>query len=174
MPITKKKLDSIIRVNHAGEYGAIRIYAGQLAALGKKHKDYNLIKEMYEGEQEHLEYFEAQIRKNRTRPTLLMPVWHVLGYALGFGTGLLGKKAAMTCTHAVESVIETHYAQQEEILKDYTNDDLKEKISAFKEDEIHHKDIGLENGLESSIRHSVLYNAVKIFTKVAIGLSKKI
>jgi ubiquinone biosynthesis monooxygenase Coq7 len=122
----EKALEEMIRVNHAGEYGAVRIYQGQLAVLGKTASA-PLIQEMALQEQEHLQEFERQLVARRIRPTLLTPLWHVAGFALGAATALLGEKAAMACTVAVEEVINDHYLEQKEQLPD-TEADLKEKI----------------------------------------------
>jgi 3-demethoxyubiquinol 3-hydroxylase len=111
MFLNQKKLDSIVRVDHAGEYGARRIYAGQMAIL-KKSSAYPVIKEMYEQEEKHLKYFEQEIRQRRVRPTFMLPLWHVGGYLLGAATALLGERAAMACTVAVEEVIGEHYRSQ--------------------------------------------------------------
>ena len=139
----KKILEEIIRVDHAGERGAIKIYEGQLLALKTIKQDDNLkdqIEEMKEHEKEHLDYFEKEIQKRKIKPTYLLPLWDVMGVALGFGTAILGKKAAMLCTASVEEVIEDHYENQ---IRKLGNDekDLKEKIKKFKGDEIHHKNI---------------------------------
>ena len=111
----QKILEEIIRVDHAGERGAIKIYEGQLLALNTIKKDEylkNIIQEMKEQEKEHLEYFEAEIQKRKIKPTYLLPLWDLMGVSLGFGTALLGKKAAMLCTASVEEVIESHYEKQ--------------------------------------------------------------
>ena len=127
----QKILEEIIRVDHAGERGAIKIYEGQLLALNTIKKDEylkNIIQKMKEQEKEHLEYFETEIQKRKIKPTYLLPLWDLMGVSLGFGTALLGKKAAMLCTASVEEVIESHYEKQ---LKKIGNDekDLKTKIS---------------------------------------------
>jgi len=137
----QKTLEEIIRVDHAGERGAIKIYEGQLLALKTIKQDNDLkdkIEEMKEQEKKHLEYFEKEIQKRKIKPTYLLPLWDLMGVSLGFGTALLGKKSAMLCTASVEEVIEDHYKDQ---LKKIGNDekDLKTKIEKFKEDEIHHK-----------------------------------
>ena len=131
----KKTLEEIIRVDHAGERGAIKIYEGQLLALKTIKQDEALkdkIEEMKEHEKEHLDYFEKEILKRKIKPTYLLPIWDIMGVTLGFGTALIGKKAAMLCTASVEEVIEGHYKNQ---LKKLGNDerDLKTKIEKFKE-----------------------------------------
>ena len=137
----KRILEEIIRVDHAGERGAIKIYEGQLLALKTIKEDRPLkekIEEMWEQEQEHLNYFENEIQKRKIKPTYLLPLWDIMGVALGFGTAMLGKKAAMLCTASVEEVIEDHYQNQ---LKKLGNDEmeLKAKIQKFKDDETDHK-----------------------------------
>ena len=140
---SKKNLEEIIRVDHAGERGAIKIYEGQLLALKTIKQDESLkdkIEEMKEQEKEHLEYFEKEIQKRKIKPTYLLPLWDVMGVALGFGSALLGKKATMLCTASVEEVIDEHYKNQ---LKKLGNDekDLKKKIEKFKEDENNHESL---------------------------------
>ena len=164
-------IDRLVRVNHAGEYGAMRIYAGQLAVL-KNDKSSTVIQEMAEQEKEHLDVFSRMMVERKGRPTVFMPVWHVAGFLLGAGTALLGSKAAMACTVAVESVIDRHYAAQEEALGD---DELalKETIHRFRADEMHHHDIGLEHGAEEAPFYAVLRTAVEGATKLAIWVSTR-
>lgn len=166
-----KKIEEMIRVDHAGEYGAKRIYLGQLAVLKNNKK----IKEMYEQELEHLEYFEKEMKRRQVRPTILSPIWHFGGFALGAATALLGEKAAMACTVAVESVISQHYQEQFESLKNVKEESgLKEKIKKFRNDEIEHHDAGIEHGAEQAVGYGILTGVVKGVTKTAIALSKKI
>ena len=139
----QKILEEIIRVDHAGERGAIKIYEGQLLALKTIKQDERLkdiIEDMKEHEKEHLEYFEKEIQKRNMKPTYLLPLWDLMGISLGFGTALLGKKAAMLCTASVEEVIEDHYENQLKKIGDYEKH-LKNKIEKFKGDEINHKNI---------------------------------
>ena len=144
----KKILEEIIRVDHAGERGAIKIYEGQLLALKTLKQDEILkdkIEKMKDHEKEHLEYFEKEIQKRKIKPTYLLPLWDIMGVTLGFGTAMLGKKATMLCTAAVEEVIEKHYQNQiEKLGNDEKN--LKEKIEKFKGDEINHKNIARKYG----------------------------
>jgi 3-demethoxyubiquinol 3-hydroxylase len=168
----EKMLERMIRVNHAGEYGAKRIYAGQLAVLGK-HKSAPILRHMAEQEQKHLDAFEAMIRQRRVRPTALMPLWHVGGFAMGAACALLGEKAAMACTVAVESVIDEHYAQQEAAL-DEDEEALKATIRTFRAEEMEHHDIALENGAKSTPLYTILTRAVVYHTKLAIWLSTRI
>ncbi len=171
-PISKKqKLARIIRVNQAGEYGAKRIYMGQLAVL-RNHKE---IRHMLEQELEHLNYFDKQVKMRKIRPTLLQPLWHVGGFALGAITALMGEKAAMACTVAVEEVIGEHYERQIGELKHLQGEsDLTKNIAKFKDEELEHKDKGLEHGAEEAMCYDTLKGAIKIITKVAIFLSKRI
>ena len=172
----QKTLEEIIRVDHAGERGAIKIYEGQLLALKTIKQDEALkdkIEEMKEQEKEHLQYFEKEIQKRKIKPTYLLPLWDVMGVALGFGTVLLGKKAAMLCTASVEEVIEDHYQNQ---LKKIGNDeiDLKTKIEKFKEDEVNHKNIAYETGASSKGLYSVMDKVIKTGSRIAITISEKI
>ena len=172
----QKTLEEIIRVDHAGERGAIKIYEGQLLAL-KTIKQDNLLKdkieEMKEHEKEHLEYFEREIQKRKIKPTYLLPLWDVMGVALGFGTVLLGKKAAMLCTASVEEVIEDHYQNQ---LKKLGNDemDLKTKIEKFKEEEVKHKNIAYEAGATNKGLYSIMDKFIRTGSRIAITISEKI
>ena len=172
----RKTLEEIIRVDHAGERGAIKIYEGQLLALKTIKQDNTLrdkIEEMKEHEKEHLEYFEKEIQKRKIKPTYLLPLWDVMGVTLGFGTVLLGKKAAMLCTASVEEVIENHYQNQ---LKKIGNDeiDLKAKIEKFKRDEVNHKNIAYETGATNKGLYSVMDKVIKTGSRIAITISEKI
>ena len=172
----KKKLEEFIRVDHAGERGAIKIYEGQLLALNTIYKDENLKKtilEMREHEKEHCEFFEGEIKKREIKPTKLLPLWDLLGVGLGFGTTLLGKKAAMLCTASVEEVIDKHYQDQINQLQD-DEKELKKKIIKFREDEIHHKDIAYEEGASKKGIYSVLDKVIKTGSKIAIRISEEI
>ena len=172
----RKTLEEIIRVDHAGERGAIKIYEGQLLALKTIKQDETLkdkIEEMKEQEKEHLQYFQKEIQKRKIKPTYLLPLWDVMGVALGFGTVLLGKKAAMLCTASVEEVIEDHYQNQ---LKKIGNDeiDLKAKIEKFKGDEVNHKNIAYETGATNKGLYSVMDKVIKTGSRIAITISEKI
>jgi len=172
----QKTLEEIIRVDHAGERGAIKIYEGQLLALKTIKKDDPLkdkIEEMKEHEKEHLEYFEKEIQKRKIKPTYLLPLWDVIGVTLGFGTALLGKKAAMLCTASVEEVIEDHYQNQ---LKKLGNDEmfLKTKIEKFKNDEAGHKNIAYESGATNAGLYSIMDKVIKTGSRIAITISEKI
>ena len=172
----KKKLEEFIRVDHAGERGAIKIYEGQLLALNTIYKDDNLketIEEMREHEREHCEYFENEIKRREIKPTKFLPLWDLLGVGLGFGTTLLGKKAAMLCTASVEEVIDKHYQDQINQIKD-DEKDLRDKIIKFREDELHHKDIAYEKGASKKGFYSILDKLIKTGSKIAINISEKI
>ena len=147
--INKDKIEEFIRVDHAGERGAIKIYEGQLLALNTFIKDEDLkktIQEMKVHEKEHCDYFENEIKKRNIKPTKLLPLWDLLGVSLGFGSTILGKKAAMLCTASVEEVIDKHYLNQINQL-DADENKLKEKIKKFRSDELHHKNIAYQKGL---------------------------
>ena len=172
----KKTLEEIIRVDHSGERGAIKIYEGQLLALKTVKQDNDLkdkIEKMKEQEKEHLEYFEKEIHKRKIKPTYFLPLWDVMGVTLGFGTALLGKKAAMLCTASVEEVIEEHYQNQ---LKKLGNDemDLKAQIEKFKDDEAEHKNIAYETGADNRGLYSIMDKVIKTGSRIAITISEKI
>lgn len=165
-------IDEVIRVDHAGEYGAQRIYAGQLAVL--KHHDCGpMIQHMADQETEHLQRFEQLMKERGARPTLLMPLWHVLGYAMGAGTALMGEKAAMACTVAVERVIAEHYAEQEAALPE-SEAHLKATVRQFREEELEHHDIGIDHGAEQTPFYDALAGVISGITRTAIWLSKRI
>lgn len=165
-------LESMIRVNQAGEYGAKRIYEGQLAFI--KDADAKAkIEEMAEQEQVHLDYFNEQMKDRKVRPTALQPIWHVGGYALGAVTAMMSKEAAMACTVAVESVIDEHYAEQEQMLGKGEKK-LKDKITQFRAEEQEHHDTGLAEGAEEAVAYPVLSAGIRGITRMAIELSKKI
>ena len=167
-------LEQIARVDHAGEYGAKRIYEGQLAVL-RKSSCGDMIRHMRDQELEHLAYFEDQVRARHVRPTLLMPLWHVGGFALGAITALMGEKAAMACTVAVEAVIDGHYQEQLDVLAQVQGEEaLVERIEKFKEDEKEHHDAGLAHGAEATPMYGVLYHIVAGVTRTAIEFSKRI
>lgn len=165
-------VDEVIRVDHAGEYGAQRIYAGQLAVL-KNHACAPTIRHMAEQETEHLARFDELMKQRGARPTALMPLWHVLGYAMGAGTALLGERAAMACTVAVERVIAEHYAEQDAELP-AQEAELKDTIRRFREEELEHHDIGLEHGAEQTPFYDLLSVAIAGATRTAIWLSKRV
>ena len=172
----QKILEEIIRVDHAGERGAIKIYEGQLLALSTIKQDKNLkkiIEKMKEHEKEHLEYFEKEIQKRKMKPTYLLPLWDLMGVSLGFGSALLGKKATLLCTASVEEVIEDHYENQlGKIGED--EKDLKTKIEKFKGDEVNHKNIAYESGASRTGIYSIMDKIIRTGSKIAITISEKI
>jgi ubiquinone biosynthesis monooxygenase Coq7 len=172
----KKFLEELIRVDHAGERGAIKIYEGQLLALKTFKQDEGLkrqIEEMKEHEKEHYEFFENEIKKRNIKPTKLLPLWDLLGVTLGFGTAMLGKKATMLCTASVEEVIGDHYKSQTYELCD-DEKELKKNIIKFRDDELSHKDIAYDGGATKEGLYSLLDKVIKISSRVAIKISKKI
>jgi len=172
----KKKIEEFIRVDHAGERGAIKIYEGQLLALNTVFKDEKLkktIEEMKFNEKEHLDFFEKELKKRNIKPTKFLPIWDLLGVGLGFGTTLLGKKAAMLCTASVEEVIDEHYQKQINQIED-DEKQLKKKIIKFKEDELHHKDIAYDEGASKEGIYSILDKIIKIGSRIAINISEKV
>ena len=174
--INKKKIEEFIRVDHAGERGAVKIYEGQLLALNTFVKDdalKKIIEEMKVHEKEHCDFFEQEIKKRNIKPTKFLPLWDLLGVGLGFGSTLLGKKAAMLCTASVEEVIDEHYLNQIKEL-DKSEPKLKKKIIKFREDELHHKDIAYEKGATKKGPYSILDKIIKTGSKIAINISEKI
>ena len=176
MKNSKSKIEEFIRVDHAGERGAIKIYEGQLLALNTFVKDESLketIEEMKIHEKEHCDFFEKEIKKRRITPTKFLPLWDLLGVGLGFGSTLLGKKAAMLCTASVEEVIDEHYQNQINQLGSDERD-LKKKIIKFREDEIHHKNIAYEKGATKKGFYIIMDKIIKTGSKLAITISEKI
>lgn len=164
-------VDRVIRVDHAGEYGAKRIYQGQLAVLGQKAEG-PVIRHMLEQELKHLDAFEKLMVERRARPSLLFPIWHVAGFALGAATALMGPKAAMACTVAVEEVIDEHYRQQMKELAD-SEPAITEKIEVFRAEEVEHRDTGLAHGAEQAPGYEVLSSAIKAGSRLAIWLAER-
>ena len=172
----KNKLEQFIRVDHAGERGAIKIYEGQLLALNTIVKNESLkkqIEQMKIHEKEHSDFFEKEIKKRKIKPTKFLPIWDLLGVALGFGSTIMGKKAAMLCTASVEEVIDEHYQNQ---IDQIQNDEkiLKKKITKFRLDEIHHKEIAYKNGATKEGLYSLFDKIIKTGSKVAINISQKV
>ena len=171
----KNKLEEFIRVDHAGERGAIKIYEGQLLALNTIVKNDDLkekIKQMQVHEKEHCDYFEKEIKKRNIKPTKFLPLWDLLGVSLGFGSTILGTKAAMLCTASVEEVIDEHYQNQINRIED-DEKELKKKIVKFREDELHHKDIAYDNGATKEGFYSILDKVIKTSSRIAITISEK-
>jgi ubiquinone biosynthesis monooxygenase Coq7 len=172
----KNKVKEFIRVDHAGERGAIKIYEGQLLALNTIIKNDELkkkIEEMQVHEKEHCDYFEKEIKKRNIKPTKFLPLWDLLGVGLGFGSAIIGKKATMLCTASVEEVIDQHYQNQ---INQLQNDEkeLKNKIVKFRNDELQHKDIAYEEGATKEGFYSIMDKIIKTGSKIAIGISEKI
>jgi len=176
MKKSNNRVEEFIRVDHAGERGAVKIYEGQLLALNTIVKDENLkkiIEEMKVHEKEHCQFFENEIKKRNISPTKFLPLWDLLGVGLGFGSTLLGKKAAMLCTASVEEVIDKHYLNQINQLGPEEKE-LKKKITKFREDELHHKDIAYEEGASKKGIYSIMDKIIKTGSKIAINISEKI
>ena len=165
-------IERMIRVDQAGEYGAVRIYEGQLSILAGSDNA-PVIKHMLDQEIEHLETFSEILKKRRVRPTALMPLWHLACFALGAGTALMGEKVAMACTVAVEKVIGEHYREQQDLLEE-DEKELKKTIAKFEKDELEHHDIGLEHDAESAPGYKIMTKIIEIGCKTAIAISKKI
>ena len=174
--ISKKKIEEFIRVDHAGERGAIKIYEGQLLALNTIINDEDLkktISEMKKHEEEHCNFFEDEIKKRNIKPTKLLPLWDLLGLGLGFGSTILGKKAAMLCTASVEEVIDGHYKSQiDQIGSDENN--LKNNIIKFRDDELNHKDIAYNEGATKKGFYKIIDKVIKTGSRLAIKISEKI
>lgn len=171
-PSPEELIARMIRVDHAGEFGAARIYEGQLAVLGRG-RGAGAIRKMAAKEKSHLKTFEKLMVERRVRPTLLSPLWTFAGFALGAGTALLGERAAMACTVAVEDVIETHYARQADRLGD-DEAELREVIETFRRDERAHREEGLAFGAERAPAYGALSAAIKAGTRLAIWLSTRL
>jgi ubiquinone biosynthesis monooxygenase Coq7 len=168
----REKIERIVRVDHAGEYGAQRIYQGQLAVLGRGDKG-DILRHMQAQEQHHLDTFARLIVERRVRPTALLPLWHLAGYALGAVTAAMGERAAMACTVAVEEAIDEHYRAQVADLGD-SEPELRETIEAFRAEELEHRDIGLEHEAELTPGYRILAGAIKTGCKIAIAVSERI
>ena len=171
-----RSVAEMLRVDHAGEYGAVQIYRGQRAvfdALPHKARLSGVLKDMEDGERHHLDTFDALLLERGVRPTVFSPLWNAAGFALGAATALMGEKAAMACTEAIEEVIEAHYREQAEELGD-TEPDLRATIEQFREDEIGHKNTAVEHGAPEAFGHGLLSRAIKTGCAVAIRLSEKL
>jgi len=164
---------SMLRVDQAGEFGATRIYAGQLAVMGDRHPMSRPIRMMARQEEEHRERFDAMAAKRGVRPTLLQPIWDVAGFALGAVTAAMGPEAAMACTAAIETEIDLHYGQQLEELGD-SDPELSESIRKFQAEEVEHRDAALANGAENAPAYPLLFGMIRLGCRAAIALSKRI
>jgi 3-demethoxyubiquinol 3-hydroxylase len=169
-PRPETEVARMIRVDHAGEYGAARIYAGQLALLGRGPGG-AILRHMQAQEERHLRAFEDLVVRRRVRPTALLPLWHFAGFALGAATAALGQRAAMACTVAVEEAIDAHYANQAASL-DGHEPELRATIEAFRAEELEHRDIGLEHGAERVPGYRLLSAAIKAGCRAAIAVSE--
>ena len=164
---------SMIRVDQAGEYGAARIYTGQLAVLGNRHPASRPIRHMAAQEQRHLDRFDAMVAARGVRPTLLQPFWHVAGFALGAVTAAIGPEAAMACTAAIETEIDNHYGEQLETLGS-SDPELSEAIADFRAEEVEHKATAIAEGAERAPAYPLMSSAIRLGCRVAIELSKRI
>ena len=169
----KAARDRMVRVDQAGEYGAIRIYAGQLAVMGDRAPYAAEVRHMAEQEAEHNAKFDALLAKRGVRPTALQPFWHVAGYALGAATALIGPKAAMACTAAVEEEIDKHYTDQLEALGD-SDPELSGLIETFREDERDHRATALAAGAEQAPAYPLLAGVIRLGCRVAIRMAERI
>ena len=165
--------DRMLRVDQAGEYGATRIYAGQLAVMGDRAPLAGEIRHMAEQEAEHNAKFDALMAARGVRPTALQPLWNVAGFALGAATALIGPKAAMACTAAVETEIDRHYSAQLDELGD-RDPELSDMIAAFREDERDHRDLALANGAEQAPAYPLLSGAIRLGCRLAIRLAERV
>lgn len=162
----------MIRVDHAGEYGAVRIYQGQLAVLGGGAKG-DILRHMLEQELHHEKTFAALVSDRRVRPTALLPLWHIAGYALGALSAAIGERGAMACTVAVEEAIDEHYAEQSASLDD-DEAGLRSTIDKFRQEEVEHRDIGLEHEAELAPAYKLMSRVIKLGCKVAIAVSERV
>lgn len=173
---TSPRLAEILRVDHAGEYGAVAIYKGQQAVFGRNAKTRKIagqLKHMQEEEQKHLDAFDGLLNEHSVRPTAMMPLWDAAGYGLGVVTALMGEKAAHACTEAVETVIEQHYADQIEELKD-SHPDLSATFTEFREDELSHRDLAVEEGAKEAVGYPLLSAVITAGCHAAIKITEKI
>jgi 3-demethoxyubiquinol 3-hydroxylase len=178
-PTAAELTERMIRVDHAGEYGATRIYAGQLAVLGRRGKG-DLIRHMQAQEQQHLRKFNDMIVDRRVRPTAMLPLWHLAGFALGAVTATLGERAAMACTVAVEDVINEHYSAQLDTLEQIEADsgtsepELRQTVQTFRAEELQHRDIGLKQGAERAPGYRLMSRVIRAGCRAAIAISERV
>jgi ubiquinone biosynthesis monooxygenase Coq7 len=168
----RERTERMIRVDHAGEYGATRIYAGQLAVLGRGGKG-DVLRHMSAQEQQHLRAFDNLIADRRVRPTALLPLWHLAGFALGAVTAALGERAAMACTVAVEETIDSHYTAQLETMEE-ADSELRQTVEKFHAEEREHRDLALEHGAEQALGYRLLSRAIKAGCRAAIAISERV
>ncbi len=165
---------AMIRVDHAGEYGAARIYAGQLAVMGDRHPHSHLIRHMAGQEARHLTTFEHMLAERRVAPTLLHPLWHLAGYVLGAATALIGPQAAMACTAAVETEIDRHYAEQRAALGTSGDPVLAAHIADFQAEEVEHRETALANNAEQAAGYGLMSAVIRAGCRVAIAVSSRL
>ncbi|MEP1229234.1 MAG: demethoxyubiquinone hydroxylase family protein [Litorimonas sp.] len=175
-PKTNPRIAEMLRVDHAGEYGAVAIYRGQQAIFGRSPKTKAIaaqLAQMEAEEQKHLDAFDALLVERNVRPTAMTPIWNIAGYGLGVVTALIGEKAAHACTEAVETVIEQHYGAQVEEIKD-EDPELAATFAQFREDELHHRDIAIKGGAKEAPAYGFLSRAIKTGCHAAIKITEKI
>jgi len=177
MTMSRNRREEILRVDHAGEYGAVAIYKGQLAVFERQHGKERIVgqlKEMAAQEQEHLDAFDRMLSAGSVRPTAMSPVWNAAGFALGVGTALLGEKAAHACTEAVETVIEEHYGDQVAELREAGDDQLAETMAKFQEEEVSHKELAASEGASEAPAYPLLSAVIRTGCRLAIRISEKV
>jgi 3-demethoxyubiquinol 3-hydroxylase len=171
-PTQETSVAQMLRVDHAGEYGAARIYAGQLAVL-RRSDTAPVLREMQTQEQQHLDRFADLIARRRVRPTAMLPLWHLAGFALGAATAAMGERAAMACTVAVEEAIDAHYAEQIAALDD-SESELRSTLVRFRDDELQHRDTALQHGAEQAPGYRLLSAVIKTGCRLAIRISERV
>lgn len=177
MSLTRTRREEILRVDHAGEYGAVAIYKGQLAVFERQHGKERIVgqlREMAAQEQEHLDAFDRMLSAGSVRPTAMSPVWNAAGFALGVGTALLGEKAAHACTEAVETVIEEHYGDQVVELRDAGDAELADTMAKFQEEEVAHKELAAAEGAAEAPAYPLLSAIIRTGCRLAIRISEKV
>jgi 3-demethoxyubiquinol 3-hydroxylase len=177
MSLTRNRREEILRVDHAGEYGAVAIYKGQLAVFERQHGKERIVgqlREMAAQEQEHLDAFDRMLSAGSVRPTAMSPVWNAAGFALGVGTALLGEKAAHACTEAVETVIEEHYGDQVVELRDAGDAELADTMAKFQEEEVAHKELAAAEGAAEAPAYPLLSAIIRTGCRLAIRISEKV
>jgi ubiquinone biosynthesis monooxygenase Coq7 len=175
--LSRNRRDEMLRVDHAGEYGAVAIYKGQLAVFERQHGKERIVgqlKEMAAEEQDHLDAFDRMLNAGSVRPTVMSPLWNAAGYALGVGTALLGEKAAHACTEAVETVIEEHYGDQVVELNEAGETELAARMAKFQEEEVAHKDLAAAEGAAEAPGYPILSAIIRTGCRLAIRISEKI
>ena len=165
--------DAMVRVDQAGEYGATRIYAGQLAVMGDRTPMARMINGMANQEERHRAFFDAMIARRGVRPTALQPFWNIAGFALGAATAAIGPAAAMACTAAIETEIDLHYQRQLAELGD-SDPELRDAVARFREEEIEHRDTAIASGAENAMAYPLLSGLIRMGCRAAIAVSKRI